>query len=105
MFCVIYKFEVMDGKEETFVKSWTDVTQSFIDHCGALGSRLHKNSETEYIAYAQWPSKEIHEKSELPEEIKQNVYAEMVASCNSIQILFELTPVSDLLLNFYSSNN
>ena len=33
-------------------------------HEGSLGSRLHKQKELHYIAYAQWPSKEIFDNSE-----------------------------------------
>ena len=98
MYCIIYRFEIIGGQEDRFIKSWTDVTQAFNDHCGALGSRLHKNEKLEYIAYAQWPSKEKRDNADLPSEVKESAYAEMRSCCNDLEVLFELTPVSDLLI-------
>ena len=42
-------------------------------HEGSLGSRLHKQKELHYIAYAQWPSKEIFDNSvkKLPENFSE----------------------------------
>jgi hypothetical protein len=42
-------------------------------HEGSLGSRLHKQKELHYIAYAQWPSKEIFENlgKNLPESTSE----------------------------------
>lgn len=99
MICIIYRFKTHQGKEEEFIKSWKEVTEAFKIHCNALGSRLHKNNECDYIAYAQWPSKEIHDKAELPEEVINGAYAEMRSCCESFEILFEVTLVSDLLEN------
>ena len=99
MFCIIYRFKIHQGKEEEFIKSWIEVTEAFKTHCNALGSRLHKNKNCNYIAYAQWPSKEIRDKAELPEEVITGAYAEMRSCCKSVEVLFELTPVSDLLEN------
>jgi len=59
MYCIIYRFKVIEGKEEDFIKLWSKVTSAFRTNCGALGSRLHINDKCDYIAYAQWPSKEI----------------------------------------------
>ena len=100
MFCIIYRFKIHQGKEEKFIKSWSEVTNAFKIHCGAWGSRLHKNNECDYIAYAQWPSKEIRDKAELPEEVINGVYAEMKSCCKSVNIVFELNSVTDLLEKF-----
>ena len=42
-------------------------------HEGSLGSSLHKQKELHYIAYAQWPSKEIFDNSvkKLPENVSK----------------------------------
>ena len=99
MFCIIYQFKIHQGKEEKFIKSWEEVTETFKTHCGALGSRLHKNNEYDYIAYAQWPSKEVSDKAGLPEEVINGAFSEMRSYCKSVEVLFELTPISDLLDN------
>ncbi len=99
MYCVIYKFIIIEGKEKQFISSWKKVTEAFKTHCGALGSRLHKSRDGEYIAYAQWPSKEIRDKAVLPESVVENSYKEMRNSCESVETLYEMTPVSDLLVH------
>jgi len=105
MFCVIYKFRIIEGKREQFVTSWAEVTRAFITYGDALGSRLHQSDDQNYIAYAQWPSKEIRDKAELPEEIRTGPYEMMRSSCDSIEVLYELYPVSDHLKLVRAVNN
>jgi len=59
MYAVIYQFDVIQGQEEDFETLWQMVTESFIEHAGGLGSRLHKNEAGSYMAYAQWPVKKL----------------------------------------------
>jgi len=60
MFIVVYEFKVKAGKEE-FQKSWAKVTDAIAKRRGGLGSRLHKTErERVYVAYAQWPSREMY---------------------------------------------
>jgi len=99
MYCLIYRFKIHKDTEELFIKSWAEVTKAFAKHCGALGSRLHKKDTSEYIAYAQWPSKEIRDNAELPSDIINGAHAEMRSCCKSVEVLFELTPVNDLLIH------
>lgn len=61
MFIAIYEFKVKAGKEQEFEKYWAVVTDAIATHRGALGSRLHKTEqERVYVAYAQWPSREMY---------------------------------------------
>lgn len=44
-----------------FEKTWAKVTDAIAKHRGALGSRLHKTEQKRvYVAYAQWPSREMY---------------------------------------------
>ena len=98
MFSVIYKFEVKQDRKNSFEKSWKDLTHLIYDYAGSLGSRLHKKDECNYIAYAQWPNKETWDNSsnKLPE--KSNAISKLMKeSCNSIEILYELELIEDLL--------
>lgn len=40
-FCVIYRFKVRPGSEETFQLGWRRVTEEIRDNRGGLGSQLH----------------------------------------------------------------
>lgn len=60
MIAVILEFDPIDGLEDEFISSWIHCTQVIYDNFGSLGSRLHRSSDGKYIAYAQWPSKEVY---------------------------------------------
>ena len=63
MYCVVYEFKIRPGKTTSFEKSWGEYTDAIYRACGSLGSRLHKTTDPlVYVAYAQWPSKEIFER-------------------------------------------
>jgi len=59
----MFEFVVKDGCEEKFLEAWPSVTQGIYLFKGSLGSRLHKNINGEYIAYAQWPDQQTWEAS------------------------------------------
>lgn len=70
MLSVVLEFDVIEGKEKDFIEAWTESTKVIYENFGSLGSRLHKSEHGPYIAYAQWPSSEVYEKSsEWPEHL------------------------------------
>jgi heme-degrading monooxygenase HmoA len=97
LFCVLYRFVVHAGLEERFVSSWRELTRHIHEHCGSLGSRLHKAGEREYVAYAQWPSREAWERAELPEGAGRECRAEMRACCETVETQATLDVVEDQL--------
>jgi quinol monooxygenase YgiN len=98
MFAVIYRFNVRPGHNASFEMAWHELTESIFEHSGSLGSRLHKESESTYIAYAQWPARDIwsHE-SDLPESAN-TAKKEMNEACSAIDSLYCLEVVDDLLV-------
>ena len=53
MFALVYRFRIHENTEQAFISSWAELTRMIRKHEGSLGSRLHKEDETTYIAYAQ----------------------------------------------------
>ena len=98
MFVAIYSFKIHEGKETEFIQAWEELTKLIYEFENSLGSRIHRKSATEFIAYAQWPSKEVWKNSgdKLPESAK-SWRLQMRASCTKIETLHELEMVSDLL--------
>ncbi len=98
MHIVIYSFHVREGKQTQFEHAWKTLTDLIYKYEGSLGSRLHRKDEQHYIAYAQWPSKQLFENagSKLPPEA-DGVRKTMRESCLEIQTLHELALVDDLL--------
>lgn len=99
MFAVIYSFEVKQGCDNTFIEGWEGMTKLIYKHCNSLGSRLHKESDEKYIAYAYWPSEEVWENSSenLPDGKAEKWRKLMYESCTAIETLHKLNTISDLL--------
>lgn len=58
MFVVMYRWEIVDGREDEFREGWEALTRAYMQLFGSLGSRLHAADDGTWIAYAQWPSRE-----------------------------------------------
>lgn len=99
MFSVIYSFDVKPDCVVPFITAWKKMTVLLYTREGSLGSRLHKVSETKYIAYAQWPDRETwqKEKPNLPKSA--NEYQRIMSeSCKSIKTEYAMEMVEDLLV-------
>ncbi|MBU3005315.1 antibiotic biosynthesis monooxygenase family protein [Paraglaciecola arctica] len=60
MFIAMYEFVVKAGLEEQFASAWSKTTQGIYLFKGSLGSRLHRNKDGAFIAYAQWPDEQTY---------------------------------------------
>ena len=98
MYIVIYEFKVKENNTQKFIDSWKAMTNLLKLHEGSLGSRLHKQKELHYIAYAQWPPKEIFDNSEkkLTENVSE-IRKKMTDLCEVIKIAYHLEVEEDLL--------
>lgn len=66
-FCVLYRFRVRPGDEAEFVAAWAALTHAIRAQRGGLGSRLHRDDDGTFVAYAQWPDRATWERAqELP---------------------------------------
>ena len=54
MFVVLYRWRVKPYLERQFVAAWSEITSYYREHCGSLGSRLHRGSDGIFYSYAQW---------------------------------------------------
>lgn len=100
MFIVLYEFEIHEGQEAAFEKSWGVVTDAIYRKQGSLGSRLHRSqSPGHYIAYAQWPSAQVFQNSShdnySPEEL--DAMAAMKATIKHADIQNMLAVADDRL--------
>jgi heme-degrading monooxygenase HmoA len=61
MFIALYRWKVKEGHEKNFLEGWHRRTEEIYQHCGSLGSRLHKSEDGTWAAYAQWPDWETYD--------------------------------------------
>ncbi|MGZ3693699.1 MAG: antibiotic biosynthesis monooxygenase family protein [Bdellovibrionota bacterium] len=101
MFVALYEAVAKSGKESEFEEFWAEVTEAIFRVHGSLGSRLH-TTETPgtYIAYAQWPTREIFEDQSkdgnyTPKE--KTAFEKMRAATVSFRLLHRLEVRKDLL--------
>ena len=98
MYCVLIEFIPLPDREQEFVHAWTDLTKYIYQNYGSMGSRLHLNEAGKYIAYAQWPSKEVYNNIRAQEEGKR--LREQLMQClqrDGITVLEKLESVKDCL--------
>lgn len=63
MFVAMYRWRVKPGKDEQFIRAWTNGTRSITKVYQSFGSRLHRADDGAYIGYAEWPSREAWQKA------------------------------------------
>ena len=101
MFAVIYTFKVKPGEESELIEGWKGLTKLIYQYEGSLGSKLHRNQDGDFVAYAQWPTKEVWENagSNLPKEESDKFRAQMKNSSFKIETKYELEMVEDLTMD------
>jgi hypothetical protein len=55
MFVAVYWWRVHPGKEEQFRAAWRRGTGHITRIYGSFGSRLHRERDGRFVAYAEWP--------------------------------------------------
>jgi quinol monooxygenase YgiN len=63
-FCVLYRFKIRPGAEDSFRRGWARMTGEIRDTRGGLGSRLHLADDGWWFAYAQWPDRAAWDRSQ-----------------------------------------
>lgn len=98
MIAVVLKFKVKPNHTEIFIENWKQLTEFIYEYENSLGSRLHQESDSVFIAYAQWPDRDTLNNSDprLPIEALE-VRQRMRDACESIERLFELELIKDSL--------
>jgi heme-degrading monooxygenase HmoA len=105
MYCVVYRFQVIPGKNKDFERAWSELTDAIYQHCGSMGSSLHRSDDHCYMAFAQWPNLPVWEESssKLPGWAGA-IQDRMKSCCHSIETVFAGERISDLLKNAPSGN-
>jgi quinol monooxygenase YgiN len=98
MYCLIYQFDVKPEKTKEFEAAWVGLTKLIYEFEGSLGSRLHIDENGNYIAYAQWPSKDVFDNAGNNMPAEADLFRKaMRESCTEIKTLYKLDEVTDLL--------
>lgn len=98
MIIYLYRWRIYPEKEEQFKKAWSYVTEQLREKSGSLGSRLHLGDDGLWYGYAQWPSVEIREASNLKTD--EIIEARRLMKDATMEMLPDiiLNPLSDFLI-------
>lgn len=83
--------------EKQFQEAWAAVTETFMAERRALGSRLHRDDDGYWVAYAQWPSRRAWEQSGELGPADAEVSAAMAEAIEESFAPVALVPVADYL--------
>ncbi|MFN8671727.1 MAG: antibiotic biosynthesis monooxygenase [Candidatus Sericytochromatia bacterium] len=97
MFIVIYQWQIKEAKEPQFIENWEKLTNIIYKKFGSLGSRLHKVSDNHFLAYAQWPNKELWEKEHIFSDEDKAILLKMSECIKKSFETITSNVVSDLL--------
>ena len=98
-FAVSYRWKVDPSMEEQFRSAWEELTQEIRESGGGLGSRLHKASDGTWLAYAQWPSKEMWEGARTATVRKRDALQRLNDAVEERLPPIELQPIADHLVH------
>lgn len=99
MFVVVYRWRLRAGFEETHRAGWRAVTESIRRAYGTGGSRLHRDADGAFIAYAVWPDEATFERARAAPSVGSDEDRERMREGleGPVEILHRLTVVDDLL--------
>lgn len=94
---VMYRWKLHAGMEESFVESWSRVTELLRSRAGSLGSRLHRGNDGIWYGYAQWPSEEARQRA-FAQAFDPAAAAQMRAAIAESLPEILLQPIADYLV-------
>ena len=96
-FAVIYRWRLRPGMEKQFCEAWAKTTETIKEERRGLGSRLHRDDDGYWVAYAQWPSRSAWEQSRELGAADPEVSALMAEAVEESFAPVALEPVTDML--------
>ncbi len=99
MFVVVYRWRLKPGFEASHRAGWRAVTEAIRRAHATGGSRLHRDADGAYIAYAVWPDEASWERARAaPSPASEAERALMREGIDgAVEVLHRLTVLDDLL--------
>lgn len=98
MIVILFRWKIDPLHEKIFKEGWSELVQRNIEKYGALGSRLHKTKENEWISYSQWISEAHYLKALNLEDKHEGARVKMLTAIISSQEPLILVPMLDHLI-------
>jgi hypothetical protein len=81
MFAVIYTFVLRPEQESEYQECWRKIVTYFKQHCGAIGSCLHKGENGLWVAYSRWPNRQTRDAAWPGDDAPNNALPSDIRNC------------------------
>ena len=98
MIAVLFRWEIKPGYEQSFKEGWSEIIHRNIEKYGALGSRLHKTKDNQWISYSQWMSEAHFYSSRNLQDKHEQARIKMICAISKAFEPIVMVPVIDHLM-------
>jgi len=98
MITVLFRWDIKPECEQTFKEGWSEIIHRNIEKYGALGSRLHKSTDNQWISYSQWLSELHYRNAQNCQDKHELARIKMITSIQKTYEPIIMVPVLDHLL-------
>lgn len=98
MIAVLFRWEIRPGYEQSFKEGWSEIIHRNIEKYGALGSRLHKTKDNQWLSYSQWVSEEHFNGAQNIQDQHEEARIKMLQATSKRYDPIVMVPVLDHLL-------
>lgn len=98
MIIVLFRWDINPAHEQIFKEGWSELVQRNIEKYGALGSRLHKTKDNQWVSYSQWISEAHYLKAQDLEDKHEEARMKMLTAITKAEAPLILVPVLDHLI-------
>ncbi|WP_028863961.1 antibiotic biosynthesis monooxygenase family protein [Psychromonas aquimarina] len=98
MIAVLFRWEIKPGCEQSFKEGWSEIIHRNIEKYGALGARLHKTHDNQWLSYSQWISEEHFIRSRNLQDRHEEARAKMISAISKAYEPIVMVPMIDHLI-------
>jgi hypothetical protein len=98
MIAVLFHWELKPGYEQSFKEGWSEIIQRNIEKYGALGSRLHKTKDNQWLSYSQWVSEKHFINAQNLKDSHENARIKMINAISKAYPPIVMVPMLDHLM-------
>ncbi|PKG40772.1 antibiotic biosynthesis monooxygenase family protein [Psychromonas sp. Urea-02u-13] len=98
MITVLFRWDIKPQCEQAFKEGWSEIIHRNIEKYGALGSRLHKSHDNQWISYSQWISEEHYKNAQNCQDKHEQARIKMITAINRTYEPIIMVPILDHLL-------
>lgn len=98
MIMVLFRWDIKPQYEQAFKEGWSEIIHRNIEKYGALGSRLHKTHDNQWISYSQWLSEEHFNNAQNCQDKHEVARIKMITAIQRTYQPIIMVPVLDNLL-------